>query len=128
MVFIGLQFALNIALGYYTLVSWAYLTDIIDHYQVKSGKRKDGTVFAVYSFVRKLAQALAGGIGGWTLAFIGYNSAAAVQTPEVKSAIFTVCVAVPAVCYVISTIILFVLYPLNKKKIEENQRIIENQQ
>ena len=43
---------------------------------------------------------------------------AAVQAPEVKCSIFVVCVAVPAACYVISTIILFVVYPLNKKKIE----------
>ena len=124
MIYIGLQFVLNIALGYYTLVSWAYLTDVIDHYQIKTGKRKDGTVFAVYSFVRKLGQALAGAIGGWTLALIGYNSAAAVQTVEVKNHIFTVSMAVPAVCYIISAVLLFVVYPLTKQKIADNQETI----
>lgn len=124
MVYIGLQFLLNIANGYYTLVCYAYLTDVIDHYQVKSGKRKDGTIYAVYSFARKLAQALAGAVGGWTLALIGYNSAATVQTDEVKSAIFAVTVGVPAVCYIISCVLQLCVYPLSKAKVEENQQII----
>lgn len=121
MVYIGLQFILNLALGYYTLVSWAYLTDVIDHYQIKTGKRKDGTVFAVYSFIRKLAQAFSGAIGGWTLALIGYNSTAMVQTIEVKNHIFAVCMGVPAICYMISAILLFVVYPLTRQQIAENQ-------
>ena len=124
MVYIVLQFLLNIALGYYSLVNYAYLTDVIDHYQVKSGKRKDGTVYAVYSFVRKLGQALAGAIGGWTLALIGYDSAATVQTAEVKNSIFGVTVGVPALCYLISALLIFVVYPLTKKKVLENAEIV----
>ena len=125
MVYIGINLVINLILGYYTLVSWAYLTDVIDHYQVKTGKRKDGTVYAVYSFIRKLAQALAGAIGGWTLALIGYNSEAAVQTVAVQNHIFTVCILVPAICYGIGALIMFVLYPLTKQRILENQQIIE---
>ena len=128
MVYLGLQFALNIANGYFTLISWAYLTDVIDHYQVKTGKRKDGTVYAVYSFIRKLAQAFAGAIGGWTLALIGYNSVATVQTAEVKEHIFSVSIGVPTVCYIAAAILLFVVYPLTKQKIAENEAKIAQQQ
>ena len=125
-VFMALLFVANIALGYFSLVSWAYLNDVIDHYQIKTGKRKDGTVFAVSSFIRKLGQAFAGAIGGWTLTLIGYNSEAVVQTVEVKNHIFAVCLGVPAVCYVLSAILLFVIYPLTKEKVTENQEIILN--
>lgn len=127
MVYIGLQLVMNIAIGYYNLVSWAYLTDVIDYYQVKTGKRKDGTVFAVFSFVRKLGQALVGAIGGWTLALIGYDSLATVQTEAVKSHIFTVSTVVPAICLGIAAIFLLVVYPLTKEKVAENQEKLSNQ-
>ncbi|PTQ85365.1 GPH family glycoside/pentoside/hexuronide:cation symporter [Trichococcus patagoniensis] len=122
---IGVLFA-GIAVSYYVMVSYAYITDVSDNFQIHTGKRKDGTIYSVYSFVRKLGQALAGGIGGWALAFIGYNQTALLQTASVESNIFLISVGIPAVCYLLGAIVLNFLFPLNKKKIEENERIIQN--
>ena len=46
-------------------------------------------VYAVYSFARKVGQALAGGIGGWALQVIGYEPAAAAQTDAVRRGLYT---------------------------------------
>lgn len=42
-------------------IIWAFITDVIDDQEVKTNKREDGTIYAVYSFARKLGQAFAGG-------------------------------------------------------------------
>ena len=102
---------------------WAFITDIIDYQTVMTGSEDGGTVYGVYSFARKLGQALAGGLGGYALALIGYqeavNGQAVVQTEEVTNAIYAVATGVPAIGYLIIALILIFWYPLSKKKLEE---------
>ena len=73
-VFLILSSVGYMGLGVFNTVIWANITDVIDDQEVKSDQREDGTVYAVYSFARKIGQALAGGVGGWTLSIIGYDS------------------------------------------------------
>lgn len=73
-------------MNYFNVVIWAFITDIIDYQEVKTGSADSGTVYAVYSFSRKLGQALAGGLGGFALAAIGYASGAATQDAAVMTA------------------------------------------
>ncbi|HHA4804280.1 TPA: MFS transporter, partial [Enterococcus faecium] len=82
-VFLVLTSVGYMGLGIFNTVIWANITDVIDDQEVKSGQREDGTIYAVYSFARKIGQALAGGVGGWTLSIIGYDSLAKVQSGEV---------------------------------------------
>lgn len=79
-VFMVLLFLATLGVGLFNLVIWAFITDIIDEQEVKTGSREDATVYAVYSFARKAGQALAGGVGGFVLTAIGYVSEAAVQS------------------------------------------------
>ena len=106
----------------------AFITDVIDYQEVQTGSRDDGTIYAVYSFARKIGQALAGGLGGWVLGAIGYQSSKAgeviVQTESVTKNIYTVATLAPAVCYLIVGLILLFAYPLSKKVVEENNRIL----
>ena len=104
----------------FNMLMWANITDIIDYQEVLTGKRDDGTIYAVYSFSRKIGQALAGGLGGFALSFIGYNSMAAVQTTEVTSAIYSIATIFPGISYIIVALILAFAYPLSKKVVEEN--------
>lgn len=105
---------------FFNMVIWANITDVIDYQEVLIHQRDDGTVYAVYSFARKIGQALAGGLGGYALAAIGYDSVAKVQTESVKHGIYTVSTIVPAVCFIAVALILTFWYPLNKKKVAEN--------
>lgn len=115
--------------GLFNLLIWAFITDVIDHHEVITGSRDDGTVYAVYSFARKVGQALAGGLGGWILAAIGYQSSVAgetvVQSAQVVRSIYSVATVAPAICYLIVGLILLFWYPLNKKKVKENNELLK---
>lgn len=119
-VFMVLYFFASLGVGLFNLIVWAFITDIIDHQEVVTGKREDGTVYAIYSFARKLGQALAGGVGGFALTAIGYVSDASNQTVEVADRLYLVSTLVPAICYLVVFFIMFKFYPLTKRVVEEN--------
>ena len=123
-VFSGLQMIAWLGLGVFTMVSWALITDVIDYSELKNGVREDGSVYALYSFARKLGQALAAGLSGWLLEGIGYNSKAAeqglAQTEAVLDGIFNITTLLPALGFVLLALVLWFWYPLHKKQVEEN--------
>jgi len=128
-VFIALQ-ALNwLGLGMFSMVSWALITDVIDYSEIKNGIREDGSVYALYSFARKLGQAVAAGLAGWLLEAIGYNSKAlemgVAQTPEVLDGIFNITTLVPALGFLLLGLVLIFWYPLHKKQVNENVAILQ---
>ena len=104
----------------FNMLIWANITDIIDYQEILTGKRDDGTIYGMYSFARKIGQALAGGLGGFILSFIGYNSASATQTAAVIDSIYTVSTIFPGVCYIGIGLLLVFAYPLSKKVVNEN--------
>lgn len=123
-VFSGLQTIAWLGLGVFSMVSWALITDVIDYSEIKNGIREDGSVYALYSFARKLGQALAAGISGWLLQGIGYNSKAAeqgfAQTQEVLDGIFNITTLLPALGFILLALILWFWYPLHKNQVNEN--------
>ncbi len=123
-VYCGLQMLCWLGLGVFSMVSWALITDVIDYSELKNGIREDGSVYAMYSFARKLGQALAAGLSGWLLTGIGYNSKAAaegaVQTPEVLSGIFDISTLLPAIGFILLALVLWLWYPLHKKQVDAN--------
>ena len=128
-VFIGLQ-ALNwLGLGMFSMVCWALITDVIDYSEVKNGVREDGSVYALYSFARKLGQAVAAGLAGWLLEAIGYNTKAleqgVAQTQAVKDGIFNITTLVPALGFGLLALVLIFWYPLHKKQVDENVAILK---
>lgn len=116
----------NIGVLIFNIVIWANITDVIDYQEVRTGKREDGTVYAVYSFARKIGQALAGGVGGWTLSIIGYDSLAHIQAPEVLEKLYSSATIIPAICFFVVGFILFFLYPLSKEKVMENTSALKD--
>lgn len=109
-----------LGLGFFNAVIWANITDVIDYQEIKTRRREDGTIYAVYSFARKLGQALAGGAGGWALTIIGYDNLAAAQTNYVLTGLYTTATIVPGVCFLIVVAILAFVYPLGKRRVEAN--------
>lgn len=123
--FMGLLFFGTLGTGLFNMIVWAFITDIIDYQEVTTGKREDGTIYAVYSFARKLGQALAGGLGGFALTAIGYVSDAPVQSNEVAERIYTVATLIPGICYILVLLIMLFLYPLSKREVEKNTKILQ---
>lgn len=101
------------------ILVWAMVNDSIDYHELLTGERKEGTVYATYSFVRKLASALSASISSFALAAIGYNVNVAIQTETVKSNIWKAYTGIFAVGYVITVLILYFVYPLTKAKTAE---------
>lgn len=77
--------SLGYNLFYFTI--WAFVTDCIDYQEYRTESRDDGTIYSIYSFTRKIAQAIAGGLGAFVLGIIGYSVKAPEQTAEVASKI-----------------------------------------
>ena len=106
-------------LGFFNTVIWAMITDVIDDAEVRNGVREDGTIYSVYSFARKLGQAFSSGMIGSLLSMIGYTTETAFD-PAVTSGIFNLSCIIPAVGLAAVALALLFIYPLNKKRVEEN--------
>ena len=110
----------SLGFGLFNLIIWAFISDIIDDHEVKTGVREDGTIYAVCSFSRKIGQAIASAMGGWSLALIGYVEGAAKQTDTVNNGIYNIATLVPAILYIVVGLVLAFVYTLSKKKVLEN--------
>ena len=73
----------SLGLGIYSTVSWAMMGDAIDYNEWKTGKREEGTVYALHSFFRKLAQGVGPALALVVMTWLGYvGTLGANQTPE----------------------------------------------
>lgn len=107
--------------GLFNLIIWAFVSDVIDDQEVRTGNRDDGTIYAVCSFARKVGQAIASALGGWSLGWIGYvEGSLSGQTAAVKDGIYNIATMVPMILYLAVGVCLIVIYPLSKKKVAEN--------
>jgi GPH family glycoside/pentoside/hexuronide:cation symporter len=126
-VYVAFNFFAWLALGVFTMVSWAIITDVIDYSEIKNGIREDASIYALYSFARKLGQAAAAGITGALLVAIGYEKTAGIPVADsVKSGIYTISTVVPAVGFILLALILLFWYPLKKHAVDENVRILKS--
>ena len=112
--------------GLFNLIIWAFISDVIDDQEVRTNVREDGTIYAVCSFARKIGQAIASALGGWSLAWIGYAEGSVTgQTQDVLKGIYSIATVVPAALYIIVGVVLAFVYPLTKKKVLENAAVLK---
>lgn len=123
-IFLVLYFFMALGLSTFNSLVWAIITDVIDYQEVRVGERDDATIYAIYSWARKLGQALAGFIGGWSLTAIGYNEHAVeqgvTQTQSVLDGLYLLFLIVPAVLYLLAGLVMAFWYPLTKQRVHEN--------
>ena len=112
-----------LGLGIFSMVSWALITDVIDDAEIQTGRREDGSIYALYSFSRKLGQAASAGASGLLLTLIGYSETTAFE-PSVLEGIYNISTLVPAIGFGALALILWFWYPLHKKAVERNVRIL----
>src|SRR5699024_3374835 len=106
-------------LGVFNTVIWACIVDVIDYGEVKNGVREDGTIYACYSFARKLGQAASSGLTGGLLSLVGYTELTRTD-PAVLNGVFNITCIVPIVGFLLVALVLIFLYPLSKKAVEAN--------
>lgn len=124
-VYVGFNLFAWLGLGVFSMVSWALITDVIDYSEIKNGYREDGSIYALYSFARKIGQAAAAGLTGLFLSVIGYQKIEGVAlSPDVKNGIYNISTIVPAIGFIVLAAILWFWYPLNKQTVDKNVEIL----
>ncbi|MBE6531901.1 MAG: MFS transporter [Ruminococcaceae bacterium] len=125
-VYVGVNVFSWLGLGVFAMVSWALITDVIDYSEIKNGIREDGSIYALYSFARKMGQAAAAGLTGFFLTIIGYEKLEGLPLPDsVKNGIFDISTLVPAIGFALLALVLWFWYPLHKKEVERNVLILK---
>lgn len=99
-----------------TLV-WAMEADTVEYAEWKTGHRGTGVIYAAFSFVRKLAQALGGGLGGIILSYAGYIPNI-VQSDGALFGIKAMITLIPIACSILA-ITFIAFYSLGEEKFQQ---------
>ena len=114
------QLVNSLGIGIYSTVSWSMMGDAIDYNEWKNGTREEGTVYALHSFFRKLAQGLGPSIVLVVMVALGYVEAD--QGNQAAAVAQNIRLLVPAL-YLLSAALQLVglglVYNLDKKSVEE---------
>ena len=111
-IFMAFLFVTGIGLSFFTMEVWAIVSDAIDYQDKLTGRREEGTSYAIFSFFRKMGQTVAGVGFNALLGVIGYVSAEAgagevvQQTTEVNNGIYTLATLVPFILYIIMALLM----------------------
>jgi len=119
-IYILCQLIFALGMGIYSTVSWGMMGDAIDYNEWKYGTREEGTVYALHSFFRKLAQGAGPSLVLVIMVFLGYvEENLGNQTAEVALNMRYLV----AVLYLVAAVFMFVglglIYNLDKKTTEE---------
>jgi len=121
-IYVVCQLINSLGLGIYSTVSWAMMGDAIDYNEWKTGNREEGTVYALHSFFRKLAQGVGPAVALVIMVALGYvGTAGADQTAEAALNMRYLVAAL----YLFSALMQFVglglIFNLNKKNLATMQ-------
>jgi len=126
---IGLAFA-GLGQGLFALLIWAFIGDVIDAHEARTGARHDGMIYASYSWSRKVGQAISSGVGSWILGWLGYQASedgAADQSDATVRGLYTFSTTATGVLFLILALVLALWYPLNRARVAENAATLATQ-
>ena len=128
-IWVVLQLFVSLSFAVFATTGWAMVADCIDYQEYLTGKREEGTVYAIYSLGRKIAQGLGASVVLLILGWIGFQEAGwdeklgveipCVQTPEVANNIRIMIGVVYCVCSLVQFVMIKFVYPLTKDKVTE---------
>jgi len=104
----------GVGLSAVNVLMFALEADTVEYGEWRSGVRTEGTTYAVFSFTRKVGQAVGGAAAAYGLGLVGYVGLADVQAPATLDGIRYVAGFVPAVFIAVGVAVMLV-YPLTEK-------------
>ena len=118
LMYIACQLLNGLGMGIYMCVSNSMMADAIDYNEWKFGVRDEGTIYAIHSFFRKLAQGVFPSVGLLVAAALGY---VAVLGPDQSMEVATKMRYLVAVMYLIAAVCQFIGIQLTmgKKKLAQ---------
>jgi glucuronide carrier protein len=106
---------LGVGVGGVNTLMWALEADTVEYGEWKTGVRTEGTTYALFSFTRKMGQALGGSAAAYTIGLGGYIAGkGVVQTDSAKTAIKVAAGLLPAGFIVLALALMF-FYPLTER-------------
>lgn len=102
---------IGISSGLVNTLMWNMEADAVEYGEWKTGLRSEGTTYAIFSFVRKMAQALGGAVGIWIIGWFGYQGGQVVQSESAIEGIRLAMGLLPAVVFALAAV-LMQFYPL----------------
>lgn len=112
---VGLMFV-NIGCCCFQIIVWAMVADCIEMNFRKTGKQEEGTLYAIYSFFRKLSQGIGSAMLALFLRTIGFVEGQGEQTEEFKANVPTLYVGFLVAGLAIMFVGMFFVYNIDKKK------------
>ena len=123
---VWLYFALsiigNLGNSIFTILVWSLVADCIDYQEYQTHDRKDGSVFSVFGFARKIGSAIASAVSAYALGWVGYVSGVEQQSAEVAGNIRTLATFIPLLTAVLMIIGIGLVFNLTK---EDSEKITE---
>jgi len=123
-VFLIFCFISGIGNAFLFLLVWALTADAIDYNAVHYDIHDDATSYSVYNFSRKLGQTVAAILINVSLMKIGYEDNVLNVgniTDATLTRMYNDSVLIPAVLFLICFVLLWFVYPLSRKKLDELQ-------
>lgn len=113
--FLGLGFFVLIGIGltFVNIIMWALEADTVEYGEWQTGMRTEGTTYALFSFTRKVGQAVGGAAAAYTIGLAGYVAGAETQTSTAIIGIRAAAGIVPAIFFGLAIAIMW-RYPLTE--------------
>jgi len=108
----------GIGLGGVNTVSFALQADTVEYGEWKTGSRTEGATYSIFSFTRKVGQAIGAAAASYTIGLGGYVEGAAGQPDGAVAAIKTAAGLVPA-AFILGAIAVMAAYPLTEQRFQE---------
>lgn len=115
---VGLMFV-NTGCCVFQIIVWAIVADCIEDSYRKKGVREEGSLYALYSFFRKLAQGIGSAIVALSLSSVGYIESSSVQTAEVSANIKNLYIILLIIGLAIMTASMKFIYNIGFKEEQE---------
>lgn len=114
--YVGGLMLVNIGCCVFQIIVWAIVADCIEKSYREKGVREEGSLYAIYSFFRKLAQGIGSALVALSLGTVGYVENAAVQTAEAGAGIKNLYIILLVVGLAVMTLSMQFIYNIGFKE------------
>ncbi len=118
--YIAILLLLNLGNAVFQVTVWALVADCIEVSFRKTGKSEEGSLYALYSFFRKLSQGIGQAVVSWGLLAIGFvEGENAVQPAGFGDSVIKLYIAILVAGSVIAFLAMAFVYNIGKKEEQE---------
>jgi glucuronide carrier protein len=115
-------FVVGVGLGGVNTLMWALEADTVEYGEWKTNVRTEGTTYALFSFTRKMGQAIGGAAGAYALGLVAFDSVAATEGAGQSQATIDgvqLWTGLLASGFMLLSVLIMMMYPLTDKVFRE---------